>query len=295
MPPIRTALFVPGHKADWIAKAVRSEADAVIIDLEDAVPATEKQTARRNAREALETYSEHTVLIRPNGLDSEHCAPDLAAVARPGLDGLLLPMLTGRDDMIRFDALITAGEIASGLPRGTVRVLPSFETAEAISAVEEILGAPRVMGLMAAAAKDADVSRSVGFRWSAQGLETLYLRSRLLLAGRAAGLETLLLGLWQDVRDLEGLRSFARDNAALGYTGQVIIHPSHAPVANQEYGLSTDQVEYYRGLIAAFEEGTREGHGAVTYRGEHIDLAHAENARALLTRAGHATTTEEPA
>jgi citrate lyase subunit beta / citryl-CoA lyase len=293
MARIRTALFVPGHKADWIAKAVRSEADAIIIDLEDSVPAAEKEAARRNAREALGTFAEHTVLIRPNGLDSEHCAPDLAAVARPGLDGLLLPMLTGRDDMIRFDALIAVGEIANGVPRGTLRVLPSFETAGAISAVDEILGAPRVMGLMAAAAKDADVSRSVGFRWSAQGAETLYLRSKILLAGRAAGLDTLLLGLWQDVRDLEGLRTFAQDNAGLGYTGQVIIHPTHAPVANEEYGFSPSQVEYYRGLIAAFEDATRQGHGAVMYRGEHIDLAHAENARTLLTRAGHATTTED--
>lgn len=290
---IRSALFVPGHKSDWIAKAIRSEADAVIIDLEDSVPAAEKEQARGNARAALASHPEATILVRPNGLASEHCAVDLAEVAQERLAGLLLPMLTGRDDVVRFDALITAGEIANGVPRGTTGVLASFETAAAISAVEQIVSAPRVSGVMAAAAKDADVSRSVGFRWSRQGLETLYLRSKILLAARAAGIETILLGLWQDVRDLEGLRAFAQDNAALGYTGQVIIHPTHARVANEEYGLSPAQIAYYRDLIAAFENGTRQGHGAVSFHGEHIDLAHAENARAQLRRSGLQTTTED--
>lgn len=291
--PIRSALFVPGHKADWIEKAIASAADAVIIDLEDSVPEADKDCARANARAAVAAHPEATLLVRPNGLASEHCAVDLAQVSRDGLAGLLLPMLTGRDDVIRFDALITAGEVANAVPRGTTGVLPSFETAAAISAVEQIIAAPRVIGVMAAAAKDADVSRSVGFRWSRQGLETLYLRSKILLAARAAGIETILLGLWQDVRDLDGLRTFAQDNAALGYTGQVIIHPSHADIANEEYGLSPAQVAYYRELVAAFEAGTRQGHGAVSFRGEHIDLAHAENARAQLRRAGLATTTEE--
>lgn len=95
----------------------------------------------------------------------------------------------------------------------------------------------------------------------------------------------LVLGLWQDVRDLDGLRQFARDNAALGYTGQVLIHPTHASVVNAEYGISAERVAYYRGLVAAFEQGERQGHGAVSYEGEHIDLAHAENAREILRNA----------
>ena len=90
----------------------------------------------------------------------------------------------------------------------------------------------------------------------------------------------------QDVRDLDGMRTFARDNAALGFTGQVLIHPTHADIANEEYGLSNDRVDYYRRLIAAFEAGERAGHGAVSFEGEHIDLAHANNAREQLRRAG---------
>ena len=78
---------------------------------------------------------------------------------------------------------------------------------------------------MAAAAKDADVSREVGFRWTAEGMETLYLRSKVVVAARAAGIRTIVLGLWQEVRNLDGMRTFAQDNSGLGYTGQVLIHP----------------------------------------------------------------------
>lgn len=287
MRALRSVLFVPGHKADWIQKALASSADGIIIDLEDAVPEADKALARENARTAISSYTGgKTVFVRVNGLDTPHFGEDTRAVTVQGVGGLLLPMLRHRDDVVAFDGLIAAGEIANGIPRGSVEVVPSFETAESIVDVESILNGPRVGGVMAAAAKDADISRAVGFRWSARGLETLYLRSRILLAARAAGLELIVLGLWQDVRDLDGMRAFARDNAALGFTGQVIIHPTHADVANEEYGLSGDRVDYYRRLIAAFEAGEREGHGAVSFEGEHIDLAHANNAREQLGRAG---------
>ncbi|CAH0156179.1 MULTISPECIES: CoA ester lyase [unclassified Microbacterium] len=287
MRALRSVLFVPGHKADWIQKALSSSADGIIIDLEDAVPETDKALARENARTAISSYSGgKTVLVRVNGLETPHFGDDARAVAVEGVGGLLLPMLRHRDDVVAFDGVIAAAEILNGVPRGSVEVVPSFETAESIVDVESILSGPRVGGVMAAAAKDADISRAVGFRWSAQGLETLYLRSRILLAARAAGLELIVLGLWQDVRDLDGMRTFARDNAALGFTGQVLIHPTHADIANEEYGLSNDRVDYYRRLIAAFEAGERAGHGAVSFEGEHIDLAHANNAREQLRRAG---------
>lgn len=287
MRALRSVLFVPGHKADWIQKALRSEADGIIIDLEDSVPEADKQLARTNAREAILEYSgTKALLVRANGLDTAHFGRDLLEVSVAGLDAYLLPMLSHREDVIAFDSVITAGEIENGVPRGTIEVVPSFETAASIAHADEIVSGPRVGGVMAAAAKDADISRSLGFRWSAEGAETLYLRSRILTAARAVGLRMIVLGLWQDVRDLDGMREFAKQNAALGYTGQVLIHPTHAPIANEEYGLSAEMADYYRKLIAVFEQGQLEGHGAVSFAGEHIDLAHANNARDILLNAG---------
>ena len=255
----------------------------MIIDLEDSVPEADKQLARENARAAILDYTgDKALLVRPNGLDTDHFGNDLHTVSVAGLSAYLLPMLNRRDDLVAYDSVIAAGEIANGVPRGSIEVVASFETAASIANADDILAGPRIGGAMAAAAKDADVSRSVGFRWTPEGSETLYLRSRILIAARAQGLRMIVLGLWQNVRDLDGMRGFASANAGLGYTGQVVIHPSHAPIANEEYGLDAATVDYYRRLVAAFEEGQRQGHGAVSFEGEHIDLAHANHARERL-------------
>lgn len=283
MKPYRSLLFVPGHKRDWIDKALTSDADAIIIDLEDSVPEADKELARANALDALQSHDgSKGILIRPNALDTVFFGRDVATVTHNNLTAFLLPKLFSRDDVVRFDALVTAAELDHGIDRGTVELVPSLETAASISKVDEILAGPRVGGVMAAAAKDADVSREVGFRWTAAGVETLYLRSKVVVAARAAGIRTIVLGLWQEVHNLDGMRTFAQDNSGLGYTGQVLIHPSHAPIANEEYGLSATLRDYYEGLIAAFEEGQRNGHGAVSFRGDHIDLAHANHAREAL-------------
>ncbi|WP_404287633.1 HpcH/HpaI aldolase/citrate lyase family protein [Glutamicibacter arilaitensis] len=283
MKPYRSLLFVPGHKRAWIDKALNSAADAIIIDLEDSVPEADKALARSNAVEALAAHhGSKGILVRPNALDTVHFGKDIAEVTHQNLTAFLLPKLFSRDDVVRFDALVTAAELDHSIARNTVELVPSLETAASISKVDEILAGPRVGGVMAAAAKDADVSREVGFRWTAQGLETLYLRSKVVVAARAAGIRTIVLGLWQEVHNLEGMRTFAEDNSGLGYSGQVIIHPSHAAVANEEYGLTDTIRDYYTGLVDAFEEGQSQGHGAVMYRGDHIDLAHANHAREAL-------------
>ncbi|MDR6438704.1 citrate lyase subunit beta/citryl-CoA lyase [Paenarthrobacter nicotinovorans] len=287
MKPYRSILFVPGHKRSWIDKALASEADAIIIDLEDSVPEPDKALARANARDALGSHvADKGILIRPNALDTLHFGQDIAETTHRNLTGFLLPKLFSRDDVVRFDALVTAAEIQHNVPKGTVELIPSLETAASINKVDEILAGPRVGGVMAAAAKDADVSREVGFSWTAEGTETLYLRSKVVLAARAAGLRSIVLGLWQEVSNIDGLRRFAEANNGLGYTGQVLIHPTHAPVANESYGLSPAMRGYYEGLVEAFEEGQRHGHGAVSYRGDHIDLAHANHARQALAFAG---------
>ncbi|MDH6277815.1 citrate lyase subunit beta/citryl-CoA lyase [Aurantimicrobium minutum] len=287
MKAVRSVLFVPGHKADWILKALASQADAIIIDLEDSVPEASKADARINAREAIQANNtDKTVLVRPNALDTQHFGKDIESVAVSGLTALLLPKLFSRDDMIRFDALVTAAEILNGVERGSIELVPTLETAASVNKVDELLDAPRVGGVMAAAAKDADISREVGFSWTEEGFETLYLRSKVVVAARSAGIQCILLGLWQDVHNLDGMRRFAQANSGLGYSGQVLIHPSHAEIANEEYGLSEKQADYYRRLIAAFEAGVAVGNGAVSFEGDHIDLAHANNARDLLIQSG---------
>jgi citrate lyase subunit beta / citryl-CoA lyase len=130
-------------------------------------------------------------------------------------------------------------------------------------------------------ARHADIAREVGFTWTPEGVETLYLRSRALIACRAYGVHPLT-GLWEDVHDLDGLRRFAQDGQRLGFRGQIVIHPSHVPVVNEAFTPTAQDVAFYRGMVAAFEQAEANGKGALVYEGRHIDIAHVETARQWL-------------
>lgn len=286
MRAFRSVMFVPGHKPGWATKAAKSGTDAIVLDLEDSVPADLKKQGRQQVAESIdelrETHPEVGILVRPNAFDTDHCGADLAAVVRPGLEGLLVPKPNDSGDIYRYDGLLTYFEIEAGLPRGTVELVPSLETAASVAHCEALATAPRVATLQSATARDGDISRDVGFEWSATGLETLHLRSKAVLACRAAGLTHPLVGVWQDIADLDGLREFARQNKALGFRGQLILHPSHAGPVNDIYSASEAELARARRMIDAFDSATATGSAAVLFEGEHIDIAHIKTAKALL-------------
>jgi citrate lyase subunit beta / citryl-CoA lyase len=286
MRPYRSLLFVPGNRADWVRKAARAGTDAVILDLEDSVPHAEKAQARLDVTKSIELlrseYPHTGVLVRPNALDTEHFALDVQAAIQPGVHALLLPKVCGRDDVVAYATLVLAAELAREMQPGGVALVPSLETARGLMAVEELAASPRVGALMVAAARDADVSRDVGFVWTRAGLETLYYRSRAVLASRAAGLRYIMCGLWQEIADLDGLRAFARANRELGFGGQVVIHPSHVGPVNEAYAPSPSELARFRQMIEIYEKAEADGRGAAMFEGEHIDIAHVKTARDAL-------------
>jgi citrate lyase subunit beta / citryl-CoA lyase len=287
MRPMRSVLFVPGHKEGWPSKAVAAGADGVILDLEDAVPATLKAEAREIVAESIRRLAGGSrkvgVYVRLNALETGMTGDDLERIAIPGLDGVLLPKNYGPRDIIGLDALISHFERRNGVAAGTIEIVVSLETAQAYAHCEEILAAsPRVATLFAGTAKDADVSRSLGYQFTPGGHETLYVRSRALLAVRASGRQFSWVGLWQDLKDPEGARAFAVQNRQIGFTTMVMIHPSHIAVANEVFSPSQQDVVFYRGMIEAFEQAEAAGNAAVLYEGQHIDYAHVKTARAVL-------------
>ncbi|MDV7088956.1 HpcH/HpaI aldolase/citrate lyase family protein [Rhodococcus opacus] len=286
MRPLRSLLFVPGHRGTWVEKAVASDADAVILDLEDSVPAHLKEQARqevvRSAARLRAAGSPVAVYVRLNSLESGLPGDDLEVVAVEGVDGFMLPKTYGVEDVVRFDGLVTHFERRNGVAPQTFEFIVSLETAEAYADCDNIARAPRVVTLFAGVARDGDVSRSIGFQFTPGGLETIYLRSRALLATRAAGLEFPLCGLWQDLSDKEGARAFALQNRDLGFRGQVLIHPSHVELVNGIYSPSASEIEFYDGMIKAFEAAVGDGAAAITYEGMHVDYAHVKTAREIL-------------
>lgn len=283
MKPFRSLLFVPGHKPSWVDKAIASGADALILDIEDSVPPEAKAEARQTVGESIrrvrESNSRVGLFVRPNSLDTGLAGHDLEATVVPGLDGLMLPKIDDELDVLRFDTLVTWFEARNGIEAGSIELLATLETAKSMSRCEAIASAPRVASVLGMTARDADVGRALGFRWTVGGLETLYVRSRVLLANRAAGLSHPITGLWQDIGDIEGLVAFAEAGRGLGYRGMVIIHPSHAQPVNAVFTPPPDEVAFYRGMIDAYEAAIVAGHGAAQYEGQHIDAAHVKTAR----------------
>lgn len=287
MRPLRSLLFVPGHRGTWVEKGVAAGVDGLILDLEDSVPEDLKADARAEVARSItrlrRSGSSVGVYVRVNALDTGISGDDIEAVVVEGLDGLSLPKIFGPEDVIRFDALVTHFERKRGLTPGTIELICNLETAEAYASCERIaVASPRVATLFAGTARDADVSRSIGFQFTPDGRETLYLRSRAVLAARAAGLEFPLVGVWQDLADPEGARRFSQQNRDLGFRGQVLIHPSHVDVANEVFSPSRFEVEFYQGMIAAFEKAEASGAAAVLYEGMHVDYAHIKTAREVL-------------
>jgi len=286
--PTRSLLFVPGHRKGWAEKAVAAGTDAIILDLEDSVPTDMKAETREmvadTIRDLARNHPHVGVYVRLNALETGMMGDDLEIVAIDGCDGFLPPKTYGARDVVSADALVTHFERRNGVAEGKFEFVLSLETAQAYADCENMISAsPRCATLFAGTARDADVSRSVGFEFTPDGLETLYLRSRAVLATRAAGKDFPIVGLWQDLKDIDGAWKFARDNKKIGFRGMVAIHPSHVAIANEVFSPSESDVAFYQGMIDAFEVAVEKGLAAIEYEGMHIDYAHIKTAKEVIS------------
>lgn len=293
MRPIRSFLFVPGHRESWIDRVAGYGADAVILDLEDSVPADHKAAARALVANKISDLAAtgQRIYVRVNRSPAMYDFEDVLAVAREGLEGLVLSKPGGPEDIQIASALVHEAELRNGLELGRIALVPTLETARSMQTAYEIAQNPRVSAICGASAKNGDSARALGISWSPEGTETLYMWQRTVMAARAAG-KMPLGGLWQDVHDLEGLDLYARRNRAHGFVGEMILHPSNVEVVNRAYTPSAEEIRYFKGMIEAYEASAAQGVGAVIYDGDHIDLAHVQTARAVVALAKGAGETD---
>ena len=281
----RSALFVPGHKPDWVPKAAAAGADLLILDLEDSVPVPEKVRARGLVRGALAALAARGQdrSVRINGFATGLTLDDLEAIVCPDLQAVRLPKIESADDLRELDALLTHLERRAGMTEGTVATPLDLETAGAMrNAYDIVRASPRATSLMLGCGPGGDAARAVGYQWTKGGSETHYLRSRAVLDARAAGIEYPMVTSWWDVRDLDGLRADAALNRRFGFRGMTVMHPTHVPIVNEVFTPSETELAHARGLIAAMEAAEREGSAAVTYEGGMVDYAMVATARELL-------------
>lgn len=285
MEPLRSMLFVPGNKPAWMEKAAGYGADALIFDLEDAVPLAAKATARQHVRATLERLQAHhsRLTVRINPLETGLTSADLEAIVCTRLVAIVAPKVETPQDVAVLDSLLARYEYQAGIPHGQVEIFPTLETAKGIYHAYHIAtSSPRIASLLGTAGKGGDTARSLGYSWSKDGTETLYIRSKILLEARAAGLAYPLMASWFDIADLEGLRADALLNRRLGYTGQVVIHPSHLPVLHEVFTPTAEEIRYYQGLMEAMAEAEQSGTAAVTYEGAMVDIAMVKTAQQIL-------------
>ena len=283
--PLRTSMYVPGNKEDWMRKAPKYGSDALILDLEDSVPVPNKAEARGLVRKMLEELGgeKPTLTVRGNRLETGLTSGDLEAVTCPQLYCVLLPKVESPADVVEVDNLLSHFERKVGMEVGSIYIDPGMETATSIRLSFEIASAsPRVAHMGGSGGKGGDTARSIGFEWTPEGLETLYLKSKVLIDVRSAGVPYPMSGGWMDIHNLDGLRNLAIQLKQLGYTGMHLIHPSHVPVVNEVFSPSSEDVKHYKGLIAAMEDMRATGAAAVTFDGDMVDIAHEETARKML-------------
>ena len=267
---VRSLLFVPGSDERKLVKALASDADAVAADFEDAVAPGEKEAARALVHDvfaatAATAGTAPLRLVRVNGVDTAFHAGDIAAVAAIGPDAIILPKASP-------DAVDALG--ADGPP-----VVAIVETAQGVRLAYEIATRPRVVALQIGA---VDLGAEVGLEPRRDGLELVYVRSKVVLDSVAAGLRSPFDVVHLDVEAGTALEEECLLARSLGFRGKACIHPSQVPVVNRAFMPSESELARARKVLAAYEAAAAEGRGAVALDGAMIDLPVVERARRLL-------------
>jgi citrate lyase subunit beta/citryl-CoA lyase len=256
----RSYLFAPGHNAKLLGKVFEAGADAVILDLEDAVPDEHKAEARRLVAEALRS---NPAWVRVNAPQTEACAADLDAVAELAV-GIRVPKTESAEDV---------QWVADRTPDKPL--LCAIETARGVLAAEEIA---RVTSVRLLALGGIDLRRDLSI--GDEELETAYVRSHIVVVSRAAGLEPPVDSVYAQLANEEGLRREARFARRMGFFGKSAIHPRQISVLHEVFTPGEEELEWARRVISAFEASG----GAATQLpdGEFVDLPVEQRARRLL-------------
>lgn len=287
----RSLHFVPGGNEKMIARALTMPADALILDLEDAVPPDRKAATRPVVRGWLETldFGGRERWVRMNPLASGHGRADLEETIAGRPDGYVVPKPRHAGDVREVAQLLDALEHRHGIPHGTTRLLPiATETPEGLLDIRAIAAAsPRIVA----------ISWGIEDLGAAMGLPRVrdargryldiprYARVMCAVAAAAAGVEAVDT-VYTDIADLEGLRRECEEAVAMGFSGKISIHPGQVPVINEAFTPPAAMVEEARELVAAFEAHARRGVYAFSFRGRMVDAPHLALARKILARAG---------
>jgi len=288
--PIRSALFVPAHRRDWVAKAIRVSPGAAVLDIEDSVPPQFKPQAMEHLKSEIHELRAADVgaFVRIQPLH-DGTGAELAAAVTEGLTAIVLPKVATPVEIRRVHDMLSYAEGRADVSHGSVGILPLPETAQGMyDAYGLAKASPRVRGIHGALSGpvSGDFARAFGFRATADGAEQLYLASKLVLDSRAGGAMWPIAGIFGTAQDdLAAVERLIRRARDIGYSGVAVMHPSHVAIANAVYRPTAEDVAYFQGLLDAFDAAEKAGLGAVSYHGAMVDYAMLPLAREVLADA----------
>ena len=273
--PRRSVLYLPGANERALEKAKSLPADALILDLEDAVAPDAKPAARDRVGAAVAAggYGRRELVIRVNGLETPWHADDLRAVAAAGPDAVLVPKINSGAEVRAVERALEA----AGAP-GRTAIWAMVETPVAMLRAEQIAAESERLTVLVMGTND--LAKELHAEHVPGRAPLLGALSLVLLAARTAG-KAILDGVYNDVKDTDGFLAECRQGRELGFDGKTLIHPGQVAGANEAFAPSEKAVEDARGILQAWEDG--KGSGVVTYNGRMIENLHVESAQRILT------------
>jgi len=294
MNPVRSMLFTPGNRLDMLGKAVHSGTDAVIVDLEDSVAVDNKPEARENLARLPESPVPY--FVRTNAVETGLLWDDLVAAGQANVAGVIIPKAESPATVSQIDGALTALELISDKPAGSLTLIPLIESGLGVRLTYEMADASdRVECVMFGGGEQGDLVADLGVEWTPEGTGLMQARSQVLLSSRAAGVPYPMEAVFMDFRNPEGLRVECELARTLGYIGKVAIHPAQIPVINDVFTPSAEVVDYQKKVLAAFEEAEANGQASIAVDGKMVDYAVARVARTIIARAEAAARPEKEA
>ena len=280
----RSMLFLPGNTPNIIVNGDALGADALILDLEDAVAPAEKDAARILVRSAIGymRFRNCETIVRINSIDTLDWKQDLEEIMEVRPDVIMLPKASYAGDVKRTDEAIAELEERHGHAAGSVKIMPLIETALGVeNALEIARASERVVGIFLGG---EDLTADLQCKRTKVGTEILYARTRLVCAARAAGVEVYDTP-FTDVNDDEGIYADARFAKGLGFSGKAAISPRHVRAINEVFSPSVEEIDYAYQVIEAIRDAEARGKGAVSLRGKMIDAPIVARARQTIAAA----------
>ena len=270
---MRSMLFAPGNKYELLQKFSKIQPDIAIIDLEDAVPDSEKQVARENLQKyAQEDKTAATTYVRVNALVSQHFEEDIRSIP-PQIAGIVIPKVNGASDIERATQAIERNSVSA-------KILVGIETVKGLMSVQDIFGTASVFAAYFGA---EDYVHDLGGLRTDGNNEVLFARTQIGINSRLFGVP-VVDQIVADFSDSERFMKEAQQAKSLGFTGKLCIHPSQVPLANQSFSSTPEEIQQAIELLKVYDEAVANGTASIVHNGQMVDEALAKQARRILSQ-----------